>query len=162
MKQDKKPFWEIKSLKQMTKKEWELLCDNCGICCLFKIEDETSGVLYYTNVTCKMFDLKTNRCFNYRDRSKLVPLCVKLTIKESDKFSLLPKTCSYRRLYEGKKIPSWHPLITGKQESVKESGLDIKSIAIKEYDIDLDLIENQVIHKEITSYIKEKTKNQQT
>ena len=51
-----RPFWETKSLSEMTAHEWESLCDGCGKCCLIRLEDDESGDFYTTDVHCKLFD----------------------------------------------------------------------------------------------------------
>ncbi|BDA13945.1 hypothetical protein KAM339_024860 [Aeromonas caviae] len=43
------PFWQVKSLQQMTMTEWESLCDGCGKCCLNKLIDEDTEELVFTN-----------------------------------------------------------------------------------------------------------------
>ena len=125
-------FWETKKLAEMTAEEWESLCDNCGKCCLHKLEDEDTGKIAFTSVACRLINLNTCRCTRYNERTKLVAECLDIRKLDVEKYNWLPSTCAYRLLNEGKKLPAWHPLITGSPASVKRAGVSISSYAIKE------------------------------
>jgi uncharacterized cysteine cluster protein YcgN (CxxCxxCC family) len=112
------PFWKTKTLAQMNEAEWESLCDRCGKCCVISIEDADSGVLYLTDVSCKLFDAKACGCGDYANRKELVPDCVKLTPKNVGKLDWLPRTCAYRLVSEGRDLHWWHPLVSGDPETV--------------------------------------------
>ena len=51
------PFWQSKSLEEMTNSEWESLCDGCGRCCLNKLEEVGTDRTFYTDVGCRLLDL---------------------------------------------------------------------------------------------------------
>lgn len=126
------PFWRTKALKEMTDEEWESLCDGCGKCCLHKLEDATTGAIYFTSVACRLLDLKSCRCRSYSGRTGLVPDCIDLKGRDIAGFSGLPSTCAYRLLAEGEELPTWHPLVSGKVMSVIEAGVSVRSYAIPE------------------------------
>lgn len=129
-------FWETKSLQDMTHQEWESLCDNCGKCCLHKLEDEDTGEIFFTSVVCNLIDLEHCRCTHYEDRCRLVPECIDLKQHDFAEYTWLPSTCAYRLLIDQKPLPDWHPLISGTPESVHEAGISIRSYAMKEQDVD--------------------------
>ena len=129
---DDKPFWERKTLAEMTRVEWESLCDGCGLCCLVRLEDEETGEVIPTRVHCKLFDSQACRCSDYVDRHRHVPDCIKLTPHNIDALDWMPKSCAYRRLHEGKSLPRWHPLITGDPESVHRAGVSVRGQTISE------------------------------
>ncbi|NOQ35206.1 MAG: YcgN family cysteine cluster protein [Methylococcaceae bacterium] len=139
-------FWETKKLNEMTTEEWESLCDNCGKCCLVKLEDDETDEIYFTSVVCDLIDLDTCRCTNYAQRCKLVPECIDL--KQHDDFkdyTWLPSTCAYRLLADGEPLSSWHPLVTGDATSTKEAGVSVSSYAVKEKDIGDDDLQDYVL-----------------
>jgi len=136
-------FWKTKQLAEMTTEEWESLCDNCGKCCLHKLENEDTGKIVFTSVVCNLIDLKTCRCTRYSERTKLVPECLDLKQHDFAEYTWLPATCAYRLLSDGEELPAWHPLVSGSKQSVRNAGVSIQSYAMKESEI--DDIEDHVI-----------------
>lgn len=126
------PFWKRKTLREMTRAEWESLCDGCGRCCLHKLRDETDGELAWTEVACRLLDTATCRCKDYANRRTRVPDCVKLTPKLVAEIDWLPPTCAYRLLGEGRDLPWWHPLVSGRPETVHEAGVSVRGRAVPE------------------------------
>ncbi|MQX37016.1 YcgN family cysteine cluster protein [Roseospira navarrensis] len=131
-----RPFWERKTLRQMTEAEWESLCDGCGKCCLNKLQDEDTGALAFTNAACKLLDRQSCRCSDYANRWDFVPDCVKLGPSSVGRLAWLPSTCAYRLLDEGQPLPSWHPLLTGDPESVHRAGISVRGRVVCETSVD--------------------------
>ncbi len=127
-------FWTRKTLADMTRAEWESLCDGCGRCCLHKLRDDETGALAFTNVACRLLDLASCRCSDYAHRRRRVPDCVQLTPAALKAIDWLPPSCAYRRLAEGKDLPDWHPLRTGDPDSVHRAGVSVRGRAMSERD----------------------------
>ena len=120
------PFWQRKSLAEMTDSEWESLCDGCGKCCLNKLEEEETDRTYYTDVGCRLLDGQSCRCRDYPNRQKLVDDCVRLTPKSLKKITWLPPSCAYVLLSKGKDLYWWHPLVSGDPETVHAAGVSVR------------------------------------
>ena len=121
------PWFETKSLEELNPSEWEALCDGCGKCCLFKLEEVTTGKVTYTNASCKLLDVSTGHCLHYPNRTDYVPGCLTLTPELVRSVRWLPPTCAYRLRAEEKPLPAWHPLHTGNPDSVKTAQADVDS-----------------------------------
>ncbi len=142
---DEIPFWERKSLSEMTKVEWESLCDGCARCCLIKLEDVDSGDLAFTNVACDLLDEETCRCTDYDNRNQVVPTCIKVTPEVAGKLEWMPSTCAYRLLAEGKGLQWWHPLVSGEEESVFLAGIAVRGRIVHEKYVTEDDLEDHVV-----------------
>jgi len=138
-------FWNNKSLAEMTPEEWEALCDGCAKCCLHKIEDIETGEVFFTDVSCRLLDVTTCTCLHYEHRSDIVPDCVHLTPEKVRELSWLPKSCAYRRLFEGRGLAWWHPLVSGNSETVKTAGISVCGKVISEMRVNLSKLTDHVV-----------------
>ena len=141
-------FWERKKLDQMSREEWEALCDGCGKCCLNKLEDEDSGEVALTRVACRLLDDATCRCAQYDIRHQFVPDCIVLRPDNLDSHAYwMPQTCAYRLLWQGKPLPEWHPLISGTAESVHKAGVSMQHRMLSEFETPEEDWEDHIIEE---------------
>ena len=110
-------FYE-KPLQDLTDEEWEQICMKCGKCCMCKYSE--GEVVHFSNQMCQYFDLKKGMCSCYNSRfDKARGECKKVSMELlQNNLELLPPSCAYRRLYEGRGLPPYHPLLTGNPQSV--------------------------------------------
>lgn len=139
-------FWE-KPLKELSRAEWEALCDGCGKCCLHKVEDEDTGRIYPTNIACRLLDRETGRCSSYRNRRAFVPDCVRLTPAALSRIAWLPRTCAYRLRAAGEPLPAWHHLICGDREAVHRAGESVRGWTVAE--VEAGDLEHHLVDREL-------------
>lgn len=131
-------FWTL-PLSDLTRPEWEALCDGCGKCCLNKLEFEDTGELAFTRVACRLFDDQSCGCARYADRHKYVPECIVLTQEKIPQISYwLPETCAYRLRHEGRALPDWHYLICGDRQAIHRAGASMQGRTVSEAEIPED------------------------
>ena len=126
-------FWEL-PLGDLTREEWEALCDGCGRCCLHKLEDDDTGEIAHTNVACKLLDTGTARCGDYRHRRAFVPDCLRLTPRLVGQVAWLPDSCAYRLRAEGRPLREWHHLLSGDPTAVHQRGPGVAGRVVSEID----------------------------
>ena len=140
------PFWRVKRLDEMSSAEWESLCDGCGRCCLLKLQDEETERVAYVDVACRLLDQNACRCKDYPNRAAQVPDCVRLTPEAVETIGWLPVTCAYRLIDEGRDLPWWHPLVSGRPETVHEAGVSVRGrIFASETDVPVDELEDRIV-----------------
>jgi uncharacterized protein len=124
-------WWEA-PLHTLDAGQWEALCDGCGKCCLHKLEDEDTGRIYPTNVTCRLIDPATARCTDYARRRVHVPDCLTLSRRKIAEIEWLPQTCAYRLRADDQPLPEWHYLESGDRDAVHRAGQSIVGWTVSE------------------------------
>lgn len=143
-------FWERKPLAKLNQQEWEALCDGCGKCCLNKLEDEERGQVALTRVACRLLDDQSCTCAHYANRHRFVPDCIVLKPDNLDSHAYwMPATCAYRLLWEGRPLYPWHPLISGRAETVHEAGISVRGRTVSEFDTPQEDWEDFIIEEPI-------------
>ncbi len=123
-------------MSEMSIEEWESLCDGCGKCCVYQIEDEDElGTYYQTNVACRFLDRDLCRCTSYSNRQKIVVDCMTITPENIATLDWLPASCGYRRVYFSQDLPQWHPLKTGDPLSVHQAGASVSGRCIPDNEV---------------------------
>jgi uncharacterized protein len=139
-------FWNTKSLAEMTAEEWESVCDGCGRCCLHKLQDEDTGLMFYTNVACRLLDREQCRCSDYPQRMTIVHDCLSLAADAETRFDWLPLSCAYRRLANRQSLEWWHPLVSGDPDTVHQAGISVRGKTVPESSVLKEDLEDHIIH----------------
>jgi uncharacterized protein len=139
------PFWRHKSLAEMSREEWESLCDGCAQCCRIKLEDVDSGDIGVTDVVCELLDRRACRCTDYANRHTRVSDCIEFGADVVLSLRWLPKTCGYRLVAEGRDLPDWHPLVSGDPESVHRARRSVRGQVQSERFVHPDELEARIV-----------------
>ena len=101
-----------------------------------------------TRVACRLLDGTTCQCSKYATRHQYVPECIVLTPKTIPKnLYWLPQTCAYKLRFEGKPLPSWHPLLTGDPGSVHAAGVSVQGMTLSEVEVSDEDWEEHIIEE---------------
>jgi uncharacterized cysteine cluster protein YcgN (CxxCxxCC family) len=68
-----------------------------------------------------------------------------ITSNNSEQFDWLPLSCAYRRLFEGKPLEWWHPLVSGSPDSVHKAGISVRKRTVSEEAVSQEELEDHII-----------------
>ena len=139
-------FWQQKTLFEMSREEWESVCDGCAKCCLTQLEDEDTQQLVFTDVACDLLNDNTCLCADYDNRSQRVPSCVTMdagNLQQAAEFA--PPTCAYRLLLLGEPLPQWHHLVSGDRETIHTKQRSVRGRVVFQKDVDDADFEDHIV-----------------
>ncbi len=110
-------------LNQLSKDEWESICDGCGLCCQHRATHPVTGDDVRTNFACRCLNLETMGCKAYETRAQEVDYCITLTPDTVNDVPFLPDSCGYKLVAAGKPLADWHHLICGDKQAVHRQGI---------------------------------------
>ena len=103
-------------------------------------------MLFRSDVGCRLLDKASCRCRDYPNRRAEVPDCIQLTPDLARSLKWLPPTCAYRLVAQGKDLPWWHPLVSGRPETVVEAGISAAGrAAASEDEVDTETLPERII-----------------
>lgn len=101
---------------------------------MVKLEDEDSGEIAYTNVACKFFNDHSCRCSDYTNRADINPRCMVLSKDRLDVLEVMPFTCAYRLVHEGRQLDQ-------SAETLKVTGMTVSEEYIHDDQLVLHIVD---------------------
>lgn len=132
-------------LSELNEQQWESLCDQCGRCCLVKLEDDETGEVHYTNIVCRLYDIEAGRCSDYPNRKTKVPECIVIREFGDEIYTQLPQTCAYRIRFNHKPLPQWHPLVAGNTQQMQNQAIPIWQQVVSEENVHEEQLQDHII-----------------
>ncbi len=71
--------------------------------------------------------------------------CVAVTPEKITQLEWMPESCAYRILANGGDLAWWHPLISGRADSVHEAGISVRGWTKSEKGVSEDDMERYII-----------------
>jgi len=138
-------FW-LRPLAELSRQEWEMLCDGCARCCLKKLQDVDSLKVQFTRVACRYLNQNQCTCKAYKTRQFKVPDCLVLDMENlPSALHWIPETCAYKLRFLDRPLPDWHPLLTGNRTAMIEMGISITGRILSEDNVHENGLEEHVI-----------------
>lgn len=80
-------------------REWEELCDRCGLCCYERELTRSGELIVELSSPCEFLDPDTRLCRVYPERFSKCPDCCKVSLFHAIFSRYLPPGCAYVRIF---------------------------------------------------------------